>query len=613
MRLTGFTIQNVKSIIDTGLCHLSSSDNITVFAGQNEAGKSAILEGLNLFRNGTTPEFERLSIRSDGRQPYVECEFTLDEADWQSEDENVNAILGKFGIVKFYRGDPKKFDCAEIKLHKDTEDEISASVEAYAAHENDQAIKQMAKQLTPKAPAPMTEGVQPPSAVTPAEALQKVDPDKLKEMIEVYLIEELMPEFIYYDSFVNILPGTVALKDIGTFPAIQDLQKIFSINFSEVVGKDPRARGSAEYTLNKNATIDLNSYWKQRQTTVDDDKYEYDIKVHPNATDSTLSIIEFFVHRNDGMPLYIEQKSKGFQWFSSFSLRLKALGVDLKSNTKYVILIDEPGQGLHETAQLDVKSVLEELAGKGMQIAYTTHNACLIGVKDEEIMHIRLVYQTRAEGTQVKSISQYSGSEGSQDALSPIITAMGINSIGQLLDRNTPCIALEGITDHYYFTAMKKMLNIREDYSFIPAVGVDNIKPLVSVLIGWGTKFKAVFDDGAGKKIYKDLSKHLYGGDDVETKKHIMKMDSFSGIEDLFSKADFDAQVLNETRTDQTLSNSEYVKANNKKKELLARLFLEKANTHPETVTLSSETKANFQAVFNWLRSPTSSTTSSVR
>lgn len=51
MKLKHFRIKNIKSIIDSGTCHLTE-DNITIFAGQNESGKSAVLEALKYFSNG---------------------------------------------------------------------------------------------------------------------------------------------------------------------------------------------------------------------------------------------------------------------------------------------------------------------------------------------------------------------------------------------------------------------------------------------------------------------------------------------------------------------------------------------------------------------------------
>ncbi|GAI24276.1 unnamed protein product, partial [marine sediment metagenome] len=55
MKLTGFRIQNFRSIIDTGWTYLSP-DNITGLIGQNESGKTSILEALNSFYTGTISE-----------------------------------------------------------------------------------------------------------------------------------------------------------------------------------------------------------------------------------------------------------------------------------------------------------------------------------------------------------------------------------------------------------------------------------------------------------------------------------------------------------------------------------------------------------------------------
>lgn len=464
MKLIGFKIQNIKSIRDTGWCHLSDNDNITVFAGQNEAGKSAILEGLNFFKNGSTPEFERLSMRSDDLYPYVECEFLLEEID-RNADPDILDVIAKFSTIKMFRGDVSKDSYKELNFSEEFITSLGIEIDKKIEREKEQEKQKSSSQNS---------DAEPDEAVVPSPE-PNFDPESLKKEVIQHFINHL-PEFIYYDSFTSILPGTIKVGEIDKNKAVVDFQKVFDIDFSEVIQKGVQARSSTMYNVIKNATQDLNSYWKQKQTTKEDDKYQYEVNLIPNEADPSLSTIEFLIHRNDGISLFIEQKSKGFQWFSSFNLRLKALGVDLKSNKRYLILIDEPGQGLHEKAQADVKEVLEELSQSGMQILYSTHNPCLIGVSDEEILRIRLVYQSQGDGTKIKNISQYSSAEGSKDALSPIITAMGINSIGQILDRTTLCVALEGITDHYYLTAMKKVLGVSENYSFVPAGGVPNVK-----------------------------------------------------------------------------------------------------------------------------------------
>ena len=52
MKLTAFRIKNFRSIVDTGWQNLSP-DNITCLIGQNESGKTSVLEALEgfLFRN----------------------------------------------------------------------------------------------------------------------------------------------------------------------------------------------------------------------------------------------------------------------------------------------------------------------------------------------------------------------------------------------------------------------------------------------------------------------------------------------------------------------------------------------------------------------------------
>jgi predicted ATPase len=584
MKLVSFTIKNVKSIIDSGKCYISDKDNLTILAGQNEAGKSAILEGLNFFRNGPSPEFDRLSKRFDDKgKPFVECEFLIEEQDKDTTDENLKTILSELTNITLSRGETNIDDSKEIKLSPQSLDEINSAI----------------KKVIPKVSKPKLEGNTANEEIT--EVPPKEEAPGAESFIDIatkHIIENI-PMFVYYDSFSDLLPGSILVKDIPDNNAVLDFQSVFRIDFAVLVSKNTQERSSTINNAIQKSTIDLNTYWKQRQTTKEDDKYQYDIQVHPNEADLTLSKIEFLIHRNDGISLFIEQKSKGFQWFSAFNLRLKALGIASNSLNKYVILIDEPGQGLHETAQYDVKAVLEELANKGTQIIYTTHNPCLIGVVDDEILRIRLVYQTREDGTKIQNIAQFSSSEGSKDALSPIITAMGISHIGQIIDSSKKCVVLEGITDHYYFTALKQILDIKDEYYFIPACGVNNIKPLISIVLAWGGIFKAVFDDGEGKRVCNDLKKYLYKNNEDLFTGQVYKMDGFDGIEDLFSALDFDTHIAGITRTNST-KNSELAKQY--KKELLARRFLEKTRTESQLITLSNETKDNFKKVFSWLK-----------
>jgi len=75
MKLTAFRIKNFRSIVDTGWQSLSP-DNITCLIGQNESGKTSVLEGLKVFYSGVISEDV---LRSDLSLPEVSCRFSIPE------------------------------------------------------------------------------------------------------------------------------------------------------------------------------------------------------------------------------------------------------------------------------------------------------------------------------------------------------------------------------------------------------------------------------------------------------------------------------------------------------------------------------------------------------
>jgi predicted ATP-dependent endonuclease of OLD family len=73
MQLVSFRIQNFRSIVDTGW-HQLAHDNITSLIGQNESGKTSILEALKAFHDGRLIED---MLRSDLSLPVVTCKFNF--------------------------------------------------------------------------------------------------------------------------------------------------------------------------------------------------------------------------------------------------------------------------------------------------------------------------------------------------------------------------------------------------------------------------------------------------------------------------------------------------------------------------------------------------------
>jgi len=94
MRLRAFQIENFRSIVDTGMQTISP-DNITCLIGQNESGKTSILEALAVFSSGVICEDV---LRSDLSLPRVTCSFEIPENYLENKLRSVNDDFDK--IVK---------------------------------------------------------------------------------------------------------------------------------------------------------------------------------------------------------------------------------------------------------------------------------------------------------------------------------------------------------------------------------------------------------------------------------------------------------------------------------------------------------------------------------
>jgi predicted ATP-dependent endonuclease of OLD family len=75
MRLLAFRIKNFRSVLDTDWQNLSP-DNVTCLIGQNESGKTSILEALEVFYTGIISEDV---LRSDLSLPEISCRFSVPE------------------------------------------------------------------------------------------------------------------------------------------------------------------------------------------------------------------------------------------------------------------------------------------------------------------------------------------------------------------------------------------------------------------------------------------------------------------------------------------------------------------------------------------------------
>ncbi len=591
MRLSSFEIKNVMSIVDSGKCYID--DNIMVLAGQNESGKTAILKSLDYFANGADDKFKKYAMRVD-EEPEVRCDFKLEEQDWVDFPTEIASIIKQIQNISLYRKGTDRgslFYTSETSKH--LKDIINKNYSVLKQHRDNIFYETLEEREAREASGTMS------STDESTETEEINEEDKKKKLFDNLLLylSRKMPTVVYYDSFSNLLPDEIEIDDIEDNQAVVDLQKILGIDFCELHDEEPRIYNTKIKRAEHHFKVDFNSYWQQ---TFLDDSDEYTIEIKPYGNEK----LTFMIDRGNDTPLYFSQKSKGFQWFNAFYLRLQAMGVDSDNLKNNLLLIDEPGQGLHESAQKDVLKVLENLASRGLNIIYSTHHPLLINV-DEHINRIRLVSNQKESGTKINTLSQFvsnvpKGQVQSDYTLSPIRTAMGLEKI-QLSDDSINVI-VEGITDKYYFDAFKILFatdESRKKIRFIPAAGAPSIKNITSILFGWGYDVKIVFDKHT--TVEKELKKCF--GDYIYEKQ--VKMLEQKGIEDLFSVNDFKTYVLpTDFEYNNEKCNSDNVKngSQDAKKEVIARLFLDKVKTGIITAgNFDQETKENFESVFDWL------------
>jgi predicted ATP-dependent endonuclease of OLD family len=592
MRLKSFRIKNYKSIVDSGECRLLDLDGITVLAGQNESGKSSILQALRDYHKDIISEE---AIRLDGEVPEVSCTYLLEKDDFDTiiseikeyaelPDSIVNFLskLLEFTLIKVFedRKAPTirlSSDTVE-KLEKIRQIEISSNLKAQNKTQTENSDEEDEEDETEK--------------------LVTIDDDDFVDQI-IYGLDANLPRVIFFDDFCDLLPDRILISDLvgrnskaSGYQAVKNMEVILMDDFTKLDTLGDARRQKAQSTYEKTITAKFNEKWTQKIS--EDDQAKIYIQYNQGKTTNG-AYLNFFIETKDGEFLAPRQRSQGFRWFLSFYLQLKA---ESERNNSLIILFDEPGLFLHSRAQSDMVNVFEELSHKN-QIIYSTHSPYLIDTS--KLHRIKLVINSKEAGTTVEKITT-GKVRNKKDSLKPIIDAMGLEVAHNFSTTKKRNVILEGITDFYYLEAFRRLLNIKSDFAFIPAMGAPNVHLLMELCIGWGLEWLIVFDAKGVTKEYNKIKKNYFGNNEDDAQQKILKLHGFDGIEDLFDDRDFH-HLLQDVQLEPGKNKGDLIDSNGGK-ELVGRLFLEKVNTGEiKKSDLSSNTHDNFNNIFSFIQS----------
>lgn len=529
-------IQNFKSIIDATV---EINDNIFVLAGQNEAGKSSILEALKAYE-----------------------EAIIDRENLNFEEENNGNLIQKIAVTYKIKDDEFYDNLQEAckELVSDQYKSIDFTSQLLLDLEKLKKIKEFT--LTRVFDYSKTEKIQElaldefsykifkSSINTDKKVLQDVNHKTAIELTPYIKIEEKQkeiatkfwsytPQIMLFNDFADLLPDSILVSDLENknskakgYNAVLNFETLIKQNFISLSKKSPSQKKSSVETESKYISATFQNDWKQKINTESEIRVVFDIENNSNGQPT----VYFYLESKEGVLLEPRKRSKGMIWFLSLWLELKSS----ENDNNMILLFDEPGLHLHIKANNDMLSVFKRLKEKGHQIIYSTHLPSLI--ETDNLHNIGLVLNTPEKGTIVEGLTTSKlDTSNKKDALQPIAEAMGLSLNKDFSILSEKNVLLEGLSDFWYFQGMAKILGKKNDYKFVPSVGIKSSKiiPLISFCIGYGLDWILVMDNGeVPKNTKEELKENLFGNDEKLTDEKIKLID-YKEVEDMFNSNDF--------------------------------------------------------------------------
>lgn len=608
MKLTKFQILDYKSIKNSGWCYLASG--ITIIAGKNESGKSATLEALQSFSTERAIPSDANPIDDYDEEPEIGMCFNIERrilgkisretSITISRDTREN--ISKNGLTIFKFRDSYYFE-ETIKDSFNKERDKSNIVRTKRIKkivENLSKIEELSDVVKPTMDSEEIENVQ--EAVTQyineiRNRISSIPETPIRERSNEYLeklseenkaldagdpaneilekLKQYIPNFIFFSDLFDILPFEISFEEAEAHPTVRDFAKVANLDLEKLINtSDLQQRTIILDKASAKISGDFMSHWDQDQLylSVGADGGRLYFGVRESESENRLLFKP-------------EQRSKGFQWFLSFYLRLSA-----EQGGRNIILIDEPGLYLHAKAQQDVLKVLERIS-ENSQIILSTHSPYLID--PQHLDRVRLVLKDDKKGTRIEN-KIHKGADA--ETLTPIITAIGLDLTNDFSIAGKRNVLLEGISDYYFLQALR-FYTKAPSLNLIPGTGATKTHTLVSLLIGWDLPYVAIFDnDKEGRESASNLEDEL--GIEKSLIVFVSEKEDIC-MEDLFAHDDFNEFVLDEEiNEDEKVKNSEFLKKDELDKVLLSKKFFEKIKAPKSKIKLSESTVESFKALF---------------
>jgi hypothetical protein len=319
------------------------------------------------------------------------------------------------------------------------------------------------------------------------------------------ILERRMPRFLYFAEY-HRLPGEVAIDELMRRKAANELTVVDTIflallELANTSPEDLREIDQFEYlvaeleSVSQRITRDVMEFWSQDRSLEVDFRCDA-ARPHDAPPLNTGYILRTRIrNRRHKTTLGFDERSAGFIWFFSFLVWLSHIRRDQSSD--YIILLDEPGLGLHARAQMDMMRFIREQLLPAYQVVYTTHSPFMIDV--EHMEGLRTVEDTSDGETVLGTKVGDRALSADQDTLFPIRAALAYD-VARRVVAGPQTLLVDRPSDVLYLKWFSRELQVQgrahlaPAWSLVPIGGLDGIAPFVSLFASQAQKIVVLTD-----------------------------------------------------------------------------------------------------------------------